>query len=200
MSQTLSVFWGSKHHLRHFVVSIPGGPGPGWRGVGVERISCKSQPDKMLRPPRVCAATVTAGGHGGKAPRILLLCSLWIKPHASERGATEHTLGVQNSAHFGQQGPRTELSQPAGTGSPLTLELLSPGLYTLPLMRFLVLIPLCSTKQGFERVISTARARFTASQFACHPHPLPAALAGTYTSSFRGEEKRAAEGTKSGSS
>lgn len=139
MSQTSSVFWGRKHHLTHFMVSIPRGPGPAWRGVSVERLSCKSQPDKMHRPPPVCAATVTAGGHGGESPtHPPPLLSLNQNPKALERRATKHTLHAQIAAPFQKKAPRTEPSQPPGAGSPLALVHLSPGLYTLPLMRFWV--------------------------------------------------------------
>lgn len=76
MSQTSSVFWGSKHHFMRSAASLP--QGPSLEGVGAERLRWKSQPDKT---PRVSAATVTAGGHGGKAPHPLRT-RVYPNPHA----------------------------------------------------------------------------------------------------------------------
>lgn len=108
MSQTSSVFWDSKLHI---LWCLSRGARSSLGGVGVERLSGKLQPDTRHRPPGVCAATVTAGGHGGKAPRILRY-SVSPNPQVLERGATEHMRCAQGPAPLEQKVPRTEPSQP----------------------------------------------------------------------------------------
>lgn len=68
-SNTLSLL-GQQTSRSGFRGVHPKGLQPSLEGVSGERLSSKSQPGKM---PRLRAATVTAGGHRGKAPLNLHL-------------------------------------------------------------------------------------------------------------------------------
>lgn len=182
MSQTSSVFWGSKLHI---LWCLSRGARSSLGGVGVERLSGKLQPDTRHRPPGVCAATVTAGGHGGKAPRILRY-SVSPNPQVLERGATEHMRCAQGPAPLEQKVPRTEPSQPVQAAlSPRCIyhQGCTPSLW----WDFGELHSYAAPTRHF-RVISITQAWFIALKFACCLLLLPAALTCIYTSSLCEEE------------
>lgn len=83
MSQTPSVFWGSKHHFRRFAAPLPRGPGPAWR-VPVPKGSA-GDPSHTKRP--------------GWAQQQWQLADTGGKPHApaSEPDSTRtHTPGERS--------------------------------------------------------------------------------------------------------
>lgn len=134
VNQASLAVWG-KNHLRHFAASLTRGPvhsGASWGDVSAQRTSCRSQPDKMHPLPPVCAATVTAGGHGEKAPRIS--CPLVHVLHLWLVSAEPKSLGVRrHNRHrvhrlllLQWKAPRTKLS----------------------LLAQAALLPLCFNQQG----------------------------------------------------